>query len=362
MRYKELFESTESCDLALKKYIEDPMNSYGVRQYVDELKTKYPIVENTTVYRGLNFKTKERYDEFINNLKDNDNFYDVLSISSWSPNKSTAEDFAYSEQTYGVPSLDLLNAYSKAKKENEKMVGYRGVILTTVVDPGYGIDVRKSGFGSESEIILLKGSYKVKIEIIKSYKDKISDNETNPNEVIMATTKEESKDDTSFFKWILTNINPSELTDESKHKIFELVSYNINYGSEAFKSRFDTRTNIRIYYNTKLYDLNEKGFLLPLDASNLKKQGIEALKHFMEVAIKHPNHKIDTFSDIQYLVRFCDFENEWSDFIKMYGDEYRNRSNTVRDINKISDPKEKSKAIDDYKNDIMAILNNIVKL
>ena len=361
MRYHQLFEDYEDYDSALKKYVKDQNYKFGVIKHIDQLRDTYPVTENTTVYRGLNFKTKEKYEDFMSELLSNNNYYVVDTISSWSPSKEVAEQFAESEQTYDMPSQELLQAYTKSQKEGEKLVGYRGIILTTVVDPGYGIDVRKTSYGSESEILLLKGSYKVKVEIVKSYKDQIDDG-MDPNDVIMSTTKEDVSNNSSFFSWVLKNINANQLNDKSKHKIYELVSYSINYGSDVFDNRFDTRSTIRIYYNTKLYELSRDGYLLSEDIHDLKDQGIDALKHFMEVAIKNPNHKIDTHSDIQYLVKFCNFENEWSEFLSMYGEEYRTRSNTVRDINKITDKKEKAKAIDDYKNDIMAILNNIVKM
>lgn len=104
-----------------------------------------------------------------------------------------------------------------------------------------------------------------------------------------------------------------------------------------------------------------KGFILEKDGLKLKEEGIEVLKSFMDIVIKHPEAKLRTH-DLRMLVKFCDYDYEWDKFTKLYGEQYNKRNDTVRNINKIRDPKEKSKAINDYKNDILKILNNINQL
>ena len=56
-----------------------------------------------------------------------------------------------------------------ARKNHERVVGYRGVILETTIKAGIAIDVTRSKFAKESEVILPSGSYKISVtEVLKN--------------------------------------------------------------------------------------------------------------------------------------------------------------------------------------------------
>lgn len=379
MRYKELLEDIwndesdyesdldlDSSDRWLKNYTTENLDKWPSKDIINELLSKYPLDKKTKVYRGMNFYTKEKYDEFMNKLKENNYILTTNRISSWAPNEQTAEQFAYVQPTY-FPTPELMQYYSKAQQEGEKVVGYRGIIMSTELDIGQGIDVRKSKYGKEPEIISIPGKYKVTVKEIKTFKDRIQDNDTNYSQIILDMTKEEINTDSDiskFFDYVLKHAEPDEISDEAKHHLFLLFNYAQKYNSEhrpASNGFIGIEEEIQFYYRSSVYKLYNKGFILERDALTLKKEGIEILKSFMEVAIKHPEAKLRT-NDLRMLVNFCDFEDEWKKFIKMYGKQYDKRNDTIRDINKITDPREKEKAIDDYKNDIMKIIGNITQL
>lgn len=378
MRYKELLEDSwrdseiyndfDESDTWLKKYTNEGMDKWPSQEIINDLLEKYPLSKNTKVYRGMNFYTKEKFDEFMNDLKNNNYILDINGIASWAPDEKTAEQFAYTQPTY-YPTPELLKYHKDALKQGEKVVGYRGIILTTELKVGQGIDVRKSEHSKESEIISIPGKYKVSVKEIKTFKDRLSDNETNYSNVILQTTKDDinsNSDIGKFFDYVLKNAEPEEITDKAKHHLFLLFDYSQKFSSDyrpASDNSFGLglEEEIAFYYRSGIYDLYNRGFILEKDAKLLKKQGIEILKEFMKIATKYPNAKLRT-QDLRMLVNFCDYENEWRKFLKMYGDQYNKINDTARDINKISDPDERRKAIEDYKNDIMKILGNINQL
>lgn len=378
MRYKELLEDIwndesdyesdlDSSDRWLKNYTTENLDKWPSKDIINELLSKYPLDKKTKVYRGMNFYTKEKYDEFMNELKENNYIMTTNRISSWAPNEQTAEQFAYVQPTY-FPTPELMQYYSKAQQEGEKVVGYRGIIMSTELDIGQGIDVRKSKYGKESEIIGIPGSYKVSVRIIKTFKDRIQDNDTNYSEVILNMNQKEINQDSDigkFFNYVLKNAKPEDISNEAKHHLFVIFNYAQKYNSEhrpASNGFIGIEEEITFYYSSSIYELYNKGFILENDASKLKEEGIEILKSFMDITIKHPEAKLKTNNKMRMLVNFCDFNSEWNSFIKMYGEQYNKRNDTIRDINKINNPEEKRKAIDNYKNDIMKILGNISQL
>ena len=64
---------------------------------------------------------------------------------------------------------------SAARKNHERVVGYRGVILETSIKAGVGIDVNRSKFAKESEVILPSGSYKISVTEILKNSDRFSE-------------------------------------------------------------------------------------------------------------------------------------------------------------------------------------------
>ena len=114
-------------DKALYNYTLNPMHIYEVHGEFDELLSLYANKKSMTVYRGLNFETKEKYDKFISNIQDGN--INIKNISSWTPHKKTAEQFAVTRPSY-MEFMDSENMklISAARKNHERVVGYRGDI------------------------------------------------------------------------------------------------------------------------------------------------------------------------------------------------------------------------------------------
>lgn len=151
------YNSLDSADKLLYKYTADAFTAVGSK--IDTLLKRYPY-SGGTLYRGLHFSDQEQHDEFLEKVKDGD--LTVGDTSSWTPSLSTAQDFAHSKKSY-FPTPELMFASAHMDKTGDHMSGYGGVVLMTKVGEGVGVDVSKSSFAKESEVILARGTYKVKV-------------------------------------------------------------------------------------------------------------------------------------------------------------------------------------------------------
>ena len=148
-----------AADQALYKYTADGFVPPFGSNYKD-LEEKYPF-DGGTLYRGLLFSEEEKFEKFMNNIKDGKIVME--DSSSWTPSVSTAIDFAKSEKTY-FPTHEIMAAYSATQKAGDHMSGEGGgVVLKTVVPKGIGIDVNKTDYAKESEVILPSGEYEIEV-------------------------------------------------------------------------------------------------------------------------------------------------------------------------------------------------------
>jgi len=210
-------------DRAIAKYVLDPFHSYAVAEVIRDAIKKYGNDEPIEIFRGLNFPDKESFETFMRSIKNGS--IKLESISSWSPSRKQAAVFAKTKPSYmefmSASSWAEISAQSKAK---ERITGYRGVILKTEIPVGAGLDIRKTKFAVESEVILPSGTYKVEIEEIKTFKDTVAD--ADVNDIIAGMKKEDFKSDEEQRKMLeyIMHHHPNEFNDKSKKKIFELLA------------------------------------------------------------------------------------------------------------------------------------------
>ena len=70
--YSNASDEYDDADAALQKYILNPNDLYAVEHYGKELIHRYPNDKRITIYRGLNFATKDDYNKFIKNFLQED--------------------------------------------------------------------------------------------------------------------------------------------------------------------------------------------------------------------------------------------------------------------------------------------------
>ena len=169
MKLDHLFESDDLsyAERALARYTEDT-GSIPTGENYDYLELKYPF-DGGVLYRGLIFTNVEEFDDFMRQIEGG-----VLSTkrpSSWTRSKSTAKDFALNQKTY-IPTAAIGNNYSKMQDAGDHMMGEGGgVIIKTIAPEGVGIDVAKTDFVKEDEVILPSGEYKIEVvQILRPYR------------------------------------------------------------------------------------------------------------------------------------------------------------------------------------------------
>ncbi len=164
----------------LKKYLHQGLDKWPSDAIINELLVKFGNDERITIYRGMNFRSKDEWNKFMNDF--DGKRYKVNGISSWSPDKLTAQQFAHVRPTY-FPDKETFEQERTAREDNEKLRGYRGVIIKSIVEPHSVIDIRKSGVGYENEVLLPTGTYDCEIiDVIKPYRETVENGEVDINQ------------------------------------------------------------------------------------------------------------------------------------------------------------------------------------
>lgn len=154
---QDLYRKLDTADKALYKYTADGFTALG--HVIDKLINKYNY-EGGTLYRGLHFANQKEHDAFLETIAEGK--LEVGSPTSWTPSKETAYDFAQQKKSY-FPTPELMYASQHQRNTGDHMSGYGGIVLVTKVGSGVGVDVSKSKFAKESEVILKEGTYQVKV-------------------------------------------------------------------------------------------------------------------------------------------------------------------------------------------------------
>ena len=223
MRLNDLFESKnwqdidDPADRWLAKYTYENLDKWPSRKIIDTLLNRYPASPGT-IYRGMNFDTKEQYDAFVAELPS----MQTQQITSWTKRERAAEQFALTKPTYFL-DLSVMKSYEKQQQERESLSGYRGLVLSTVIGERQGIDVDQSNLGHESEIILTPGQYDVKVhKVIKRHQETLADSNKTPDEIIM-NAKTEAELQSDFVQYVLHHAGKT-LKPETQNHVFKLIT------------------------------------------------------------------------------------------------------------------------------------------
>jgi hypothetical protein len=165
------YEDLDNLDTALRRYTRDEM-PISDNETLEGLLKRYPLEEDTTVYRGINFNSRLSYNKFMKKFNAVGG-YKAYSATGFSKEKQTAEGFANSPKSFFMDK-DVMAASAKKGDERERLSGYCGVLLTYVAKAGSVIDVNASKHGVESEILTMTGELiKCDVTFIPNYKSMI---------------------------------------------------------------------------------------------------------------------------------------------------------------------------------------------
>ena len=252
-------------------------------------------------------------------------------------------------------------------------------MLSTTIAKGAGIDVRRTKFVKEPEIILPTGTYKVEVDEIKPFKQLIK--EQDPSDVVLSLEREDVVRDTfnaQFFRYIV--FNGLALSDKAKAHLFKLLKPDGKVIAKAQMSdtwRGKKTLNIAVGAEGfgPLYLYTYADVIGPKFLPNIRKVADQQLRALIDAieqaedldygAVSSTN--LDTV--MPYLHKFGSpsLVRKYKDLV--YGglrSAYRRLSNDdvvspdrVREINKITDPGKKRDAIEEYMEDLKHVIQNI---
>lgn len=202
----------------LRNYIKGELNIWDKEVY-DEMFNAWPNSKEITLYRGINFKSKASYDNFIQKMVE-DGAYIQNSASSFSSDYETALGFAITSKSYFL-DRETMKASSIKDILGEKVSGYRGVVLEVKVPAHSVVDVNVSGEGIEDEYLFRPGEkINVKVHEIKSFYDLTQEDGFDVNKQLEKEFSKEMEAKKSIlsnlFVNYLLNVHFDEITEENK--------------------------------------------------------------------------------------------------------------------------------------------------
>ena len=307
-------DDLDDLEKALTKYVLNPDYKYLVDSVIDDAIAEYGNTSSITIYRGLNFDTKEDYDKFMKLIKGGT--LRTKGSTSWSPDKKQAKIFAITKPSY-MEFMDSarMAMISAQRKASERITGYRGIILKTKIAKGKGVDLRRFKNHAESEVLLPAGTYKITYEEVLSYKDTMKT--SSPDAELAKLTRSSSADDKKIMDYILKNYKPDQLSDDSKHKIFQLTTPTLSKLGHQVKVQdpgdFTFEKHRVIYAYMGQFNLNMLPYYLDSDINKLK----SAFHREYSKLIKEVFSKWITGAEIRWqfnnhneLARFCAVDAE----------------------------------------------------
>lgn len=364
---------TSHADGALKAYIKDPSNKHWLIDYADELLDLYGNSTPLKLYRGLNFDTKEDYDKFINSISDG-KIKIVNNASSWTRSISTARQFAKTKPSYmEFMSSEKMKLISKAQKEREYVVGYRGVILEIDINKGEGVDTKETPFAAEDEVIIFKGEYKCKYHELKKNSDRIK--EEGLDALLDEIEKAQESDDKrteNYNETLLQKIihdHRDELTDKMKaffgrRFLKKVPGFGYGHTFKNLYSRKNDKLEITlakspiITYGEDLFNKEDvKKYLA--DSYKEHKKMLEKIKK--EIDKSSDDYNIEWYAhEPSKWFKLIGLSKEFESLFSKYGKKYHdlNSKDNVKRINGLKG-KDRENAIDDFANSLKDLIKSM---
>lgn len=310
---------------AIRSYVRDENPIWDLDSF-NQMLELWANDKEITLYRGINFRNKDAYDNFLNKLEEQNGYFQG-SASSFSDDFLTAEGFAKCSKSYFLDK-EVMKANAVQNTLGERITGYRGVILEVTVPPGSVVDVQKSGEAIENEYLIRPSEViKVKVHELKTFYDLTQEegfdvNKALENEILKQQKEKNPIIQSSFARYLIIN-HIDEIAEDLKTTIcqndlsLELKrrrELDLNDVEDDYKRVLVHKPEVSITRN-KGYSYREKVpdeiKIQPVDFSyyeeldlitsdikkSLRKISSEALQSAMEI---HLEYRDDVNVDIQY--------------------------------------------------------------
>lgn len=351
--YSEDDYSGSGPDYALKSYIKDPGKKRWLDEYEDDLISMYGNDKPEKLYRGLNFDTREDYEEFLHAIDDGKITIEN-SASSWTRDYQTARQFAKTKPSYmEFMTKEKMKLIDDADKNKEYVVGYRGIILEIDIGKNIGVDTSKTPYAAEDEIIIFSGTYKcicheltknsdrIKSDGLEKILDEIEghgdkEDKGNYNSIMISKIVQDHKDELTpkmkaFFGKRFLKKPPMFYFDYENNKLFDserdkiLVSLGtsptITYGEEVFNKE-DLDKYYKSCYNVHKKKLDELiKFMKKHDGVPLKWNANNPSTWFKQIGLQNEYESI--FKDIGKKYNDLNSKKNMDRINKLKGDEQK---------------------------------------
>lgn len=269
---KDKYDEMDGPDQRLYKYTADGFTTLSSRDF-NALMERYPF-EGGTLYRGLYFSEVETFEAFMENVSDG--AITTSEQSSWSQSRSTAKDFAMTTKTY-FPTPEVIKAERDRGESGDHMNGQGGGVIIKIehAPAGIGIDIDKTDYAKESEVLLPAGTYAVTVDqVLRPFRvshstvDKAREmlNDIRQfNETGEGDEKQLAKYATYLEKSFLSKLEDVEVDELLKFQYrkaldltpekFAELSVNIDTSRAAWRSGKELHVSVNPHYDFDLYEL-----------------------------------------------------------------------------------------------------------
>lgn len=346
----------------IAKYTYEGMDKWPSKDILEKAVRKYPVADNTVVYRGMNFYTKEKFDEFMETVKEGKVTFN--SITSWSPDRQQAQQFAITQPTYFL-NHEVMRAHDRMHKEREILAGYRGIILKTTINAGQGIDVNKSKVGHENEIIVVPGEYEVEIEQIKRFKDAFNDADFDVNEKLLGLTRDKLYKDGSYeyklLEYVLHHYKDrySEILEpKTINHIFKLYApetTNVRYELKKPTSFSSDRSDELVFiFDGRIFYLHRYGLFDEQQTRKIERYAAKIFKVMSKAILENPDAMFDG-KYVNFVAEIAGKEYELTQIQKkVVGKKYHDINDKIMQLNSRDDLNndEKHKILNGYQKEL----------
>lgn len=291
-------------------------NTLSSSEYL-QYSSYYPCEEDTEVFRGLCFRDKSSFESFKKRL-DNEEYF-PMHPESFTRIKATAEDFARQRKTFfgwADENIIIENEYRKAAEEC--ISGYAGIVIKCVIPKGKGLDVNKSEYAVEDEIVFMTDKpMKFEYEIVESYEELLKRNPVDINEYIQNNDL-----DDGLVKYLISN-HKEDINKDTQHKILDKIiqPYSMK-GKSSDMFLVDEEKDLVIGYERKV-DLHSADLEISISTRpvfEFYKKGIFTDESVLDRIKDFSNHVIHATCE------FIEIENVYGDRNKGFDIKYDSRN------------------------------------
>lgn len=360
----------------LRSYTKDENPIYFESDF-NAMLAEWPNEEDITVYRGINFSTKEKYESFLKELKVTGG-YQSSECAGFSQRYETAYDFSTTTKTY-FPTMEVVMEEAKRNVQGENIAGYCGVILTATAAKGTVIDIDRSGQGVESEVLFAPDQI-IKCEVfkVKSFKECVSSRDFDVNDYVQKHAGE--NDD--LLTYLIINKNKI-ITDENCQLLLDKYLEKFNKTKTGFQTnelivaednivivektnhRFgDESKVIKIYVpDTKYFENYE--ILRNDQREQIKTIANDVIQHVFDIHLQYRDITPIDYSSLKNITPYLNKENE-SLYKRMIGykqkETYDNHNNRFREIykDKSLTSNQRAKLVDNEMDKLKSFLTDMI--